>query len=596
MALLGELRKHIWILFILLGLAMLVFLIGDPTTLMSAFKPDSSVFGKVNGEEIRQEEYNSFVTDIQNKQPQLSNAQAQKLAWEQLTARKLLVQKAEKSGLTISDRDFWANAARHPFFSGENSLRDNNGQVDITKMKTAVADLINRGNNNSWLIVEKEIKNQALVQKYFTAIVSSVLVTDTEAEFITNKSYTKHSINYVSFPYEQLKKTEKNINVSDEEILAYAKKRPQQFEKGERRNLDYVLFEASPTAADLTAIKNSITRYTKTHQEEGINGEIETIESFRATEDPISYANAYSDMPSLNDYRPLYSFTGKVKAFIKTAKKGSVSSVLEDEDTFSLVKVVDIKKTDNGYTYKVAHLLKNKTASEETSTSAYKNAHLFIQNNKGLSANDFANNATKKGYKYFNSKDVEKRGFQLLGLQDGQDQVVEWAFKEKTDEGDTFLITTVNNNYIAVYLTKKLDKGIPNAETLRPLVEPELLNMKFALFIKEKTKGKNLESIAQNNKTKVKTASLGLSQPLLDDKYELKVASSLNGMKIGEEPKVIAGESSVFVVTLLKSKAEENKPEADLLKKQIEQQLKRQTSSLLLYSLKNAGEIEDTRP
>ncbi len=121
MAVLGEIRKKTWLIFVVIGVAMLAFVAGDlfgeNSKIKQLFTGDPSVVGTVNGEPIGIAEYQSAYDQTQkmyeNQGQTATPNQIAQQTWNSLVSQKVLKQHAEKLGLKVSDDEFWSYTAQN---------------------------------------------------------------------------------------------------------------------------------------------------------------------------------------------------------------------------------------------------------------------------------------------------------------------------------------------------------------------------------------------------------------------------------------------------------------------------------------------------
>ncbi|TDM00485.1 MAG: hypothetical protein C4K58_04570 [Flavobacteriaceae bacterium] len=603
MALLSKIREKTWLLVASIVVASLAFLIGDPSQIKSWFAPDPNVVGEINGEEISAVQLDQQAASIaaySGVDPSIAQSQA----WDQLVGKKLLTQRAEKNFSGYSDEMFWQAVAYHKAFQGNPEVTDENGMPNPQKAKNFVSKIINDADKGTdpnavklleaWKGIEKEIKESLVINDYFGMVAQGILITQSEADYVKKAMGTTNEIQYIKIPYSSLQKLFPSVKVSDQEIDEFIKKRPKTYKKGARGNVNYVVFDASPSPLDIAKAKSELTKFLSPSKEiNPVTKLEETLEPFSATQDFASYVNAYSDVPYDGNPTPIANFPKNVQAFLNASSKGATSGIIEDEDRFSLVKIIE--KSEAGVV--AASLVKKKVASEQTQNQALKSANEFMAASQGISANDFINNAKKKGYRFYSEKEIEKKSAALPGVIKTRTELVNWIFDPKTEKDQMSLISSSDSQeYIIARMGEKSEAGFPSVESVKAEVTPLILNKKLAQSFGEKYNGKTLEEISAQTKIPAKTTQISPSAPLIETAQENILSGVLVSLKDGKTSTAIQGQSALYV---LKSVGKNTDKIATLDTKQIQEQLSQRVRQNivgdLVESLKNEAKIEDLR-
>jgi peptidyl-prolyl cis-trans isomerase D len=161
-------------------------------------------------------------------------------------------------------------------------------------------------------------------------------------------------------------------------------------------------------------------------------------------------------------------------------EKGETKKVVKTQFGWHYIEILEKKNPQPAY--KVAYLAKEIIPSDETVNAANAAATKLSGMARDLKAFDQyvkQNGITKVDVPAI----VKENDYQLGGLQDAR-PIVKWAFDAK--EGEVSEPFSVANQYIVAVVTKKVDKGLPDAKTARPLVEALVRNKKKADIIKKK--------------------------------------------------------------------------------------------------------------
>ncbi len=240
----------LWILIFSFGV---LWVLAD-TQVFDAVGQGPRSMGQVNGDAISIEEYNqrvSFYTDQFNRQNGgIMTAETrtfyEQQAWDDLVAAKLIEQKMNELGITVTDSELIE------MISGDNPapfIRQQFQQEDGTIDRIALRAAIEAPENSQvWLMIEQQLRDDRRQQKINNFIGSGLRVSslDTKNEYIRNNSYA--DIQYVRFPYSEISDDE--ISVSENEKRQYLRNNPDQFKRNETYRFRFVSWDTTPTEQD----------------------------------------------------------------------------------------------------------------------------------------------------------------------------------------------------------------------------------------------------------------------------------------------------------------------------------------------------------
>ena len=364
MAVLGEIRKKTWLIFVVIGIAMLAFVAGDlfgeNSRIKQLFTGDPSVVGTVNGEPIGIAEYQSAYDATQNMfenqgQPATPNQIAQQ-TWNSLISQKVLKQHAEKLGLRVSDEEFWNYAAQNFGMSSGTEAQQQIAQLEAKASTDQQANEQYRG----WLQTAEQIKLQLLSQKYFGYVMAGTVVTNKEADIQQAYNISNANIQYAFVDYTTLAK-KLNVKVTDEEISAYEAKYPKLFKAEGLVKLSYTYFPAGASAADNTVALANINKYLSTQiNHDEVNNVTDTIQAFGSAKNDSAYVTQNSEKPFIPNYFTKAELEQaqlgpEATAFLKSAAVGQIGGPFKIGNTYQLYKFSKSKEVKDSV--KSSHIL-----------------------------------------------------------------------------------------------------------------------------------------------------------------------------------------------------------------------------------------------
>ncbi|MDN3724839.1 peptidylprolyl isomerase [Aequorivita sp. SDUM287046] len=227
--------------------------------------------------------------------------------------------------------------------------------------------------------------------------------------------------------------------------------------------------------------------------------------------------------------------------FIFNNPTGTVGLV-ETDFGFHIVEVG--KQSGAKPAIQLATVVKNIEASDKTTNEVFSDASKFeVAVNKG----DFTELAKAQNLEV---KPVNKLGnmdSNIPGVGENR-TIVNWAFNEDTEVGDTKRFS-VPNGYVIAQLTRKNPKGLMTVEDASATVTPILRNQKKAKKIMESIKGTSLEEVAASQNVVVQTATgVTMANPMVAATNEPKVVGTAFGTKPGQTTSLIEGKNGVYKV------------------------------------------------
>jgi len=319
-----------WIMLALIALALIAFILQDGLGRKGGGS-SSTTLGVVNGVKIDKEEFDAKLAlysrggqSRENIMPQLWNQEVQTI---------LMQQEYDKLGLTVSSKELadYLYSPQSPL-AKERGFQDDNGQFDVAKAQQWMASLKkSKKDEETRPVMEQLIEptiQQLLATKYQTLVRQSAYVPTWLIEKQKAENAAIASISYVYVPYSSI--TDTTIKASDDEIMAYVKKHPKNFEKDEEtRTFSYVSFDAAASAADSAAALNNV---------------LALKEEFAASTDAKSFlAKAGTERPYSNSYE-IKSKLKSVKAdTIKTLAIGQSYGPYIDGNNYVIAKVIGTK-------------------------------------------------------------------------------------------------------------------------------------------------------------------------------------------------------------------------------------------------------------
>ncbi|MGI6074052.1 MAG: peptidylprolyl isomerase [Fermentimonas sp.] len=352
MATLQKIRNTGPFLVIIVGLALLAFILGD------LFTSGSTLVGKrrdrafvVNGNVVTTQEYADKITEFENFQKMVSgqtsldenvSLQIREAVYQQMVREELLGSQSEKLGLTVTKAE--VNDLVHgesispilqqlPFFLDPQTgafsrdvLVEFLGVLNTPSPSPQEQALVDQY-KSLWLFIENMVKSQRLEEKYVSLLSNAIMVNDVEAQNAFKTSKQNADVAYAMKSYFTV--PDSTVTLTDKEIRDYYNANQDLYKlDAPLVKISYFAKEIAPSEADIAEFK---AQSDKAYEEMQNSKDISTIVA------------DYSDMPFRDVYMSEHAYTPSQLDFIRTASVGDIKEPVMENGAFQLYKLVDKK-------------------------------------------------------------------------------------------------------------------------------------------------------------------------------------------------------------------------------------------------------------
>jgi len=295
MAVLSKIRQRSLLVAVVVGFALLAFIIGALIE-NGGFKSMSKNAGTINGQDISFEDFRIKVDAMQKSQQGISMMQATNGVWEQEVKRVLLEEQLEKVGLHLGDDQLINVIKEDPQFAQNPQFLNAAGQFDKGKFNEFLASMKKQPESwNQWLNYENQIAQYAKEQMYNSMVKSGFYTTQAEGKFNYELENNKVTFDVVAVPYTTI--DDKKVELTDSEIIAYMKKNEKKYKAEASREIEYVVIQDQPSAADQKAVQDKVNALMNASVVyNAATAKNDTVAGFRNTTNAIDFVNANSDI------------------------------------------------------------------------------------------------------------------------------------------------------------------------------------------------------------------------------------------------------------------------------------------------------------
>ncbi|HRE51847.1 MAG TPA: SurA N-terminal domain-containing protein [Flavitalea sp.] len=254
-----------WIITGAIALALIAFIVQDSFHSSNMFSGQPTTMGVVNGKKIEavqfEERYKRAEDQYRQAGYPLNDMMRQSIReslWNEYVDDAIMEDKYQGLGISVSDAEL------SDILYGENPPQDlrqqftdpNTGQYDVNAAYQQIQALRRQKNTpmyesffNQYLPALRKNRQK---EKYLSLLSHTLYVPKWMVEKSNADNTQKASISYVMTPYSTV--SDSAVTVTDQAIAEYVNLHKKEYKQEASRNIEYVAFDASPTAEDSAAI------------------------------------------------------------------------------------------------------------------------------------------------------------------------------------------------------------------------------------------------------------------------------------------------------------------------------------------------------
>ena len=351
MATLQKIRNHGVLLLIIVGAAMLAFILGDFLNSGSSFFNRSREnVGVIAGHDVHYTEYEAAkdqLTEVYKIETGRSDfdeeisAQIRNQVWQMMLMDYSLQAEGKKIGMEITKdelSELCIGEHPHELIAQRRAFYDESGRFNRDNLVRFLASLEQETESPEqaanlkqaktyWMYWENAVRLTYMQEKYTTLLQSLIKANSLDAKFAFNARQESTTAQYVMQPYYAV--ADSLVKVSNADIKKlYAQHKPE-FKQTPNRAIAYIAFEVKPSEADYEAADKLMK---------------ELEQELKTTDDVALVVNTNSDL--MYDGRDYSAATipAEYKDFVfgKGAKAGDVSPLTFENDKYSIARIVEV--------------------------------------------------------------------------------------------------------------------------------------------------------------------------------------------------------------------------------------------------------------
>jgi peptidyl-prolyl cis-trans isomerase D len=570
----------LWILIGSFGLLWVVMDVFDPNALMMG--PRS--LGSVNGETISYEEYNSRVQYYSNAYSQQTGqsmnpelrAAYESQVWEEIVSAKLLEQKMDELGITVTDDELL------DMVYGENPdplirqyFQREDGTIDRFMVQNVLSD---EQYSQEAIAIELQLKQKRRQEKLSNYITSGLQVTqaEIEREFVRRNTFAE--LEYLRFPYSDV--DESTIEVTDSDLRSYYTANKESYTQEKSYRANFVRFSILPTSEDSAIIREELDNL--------------RVDFATADNDSVFLFLQQSSTPYNGVSVDKEELRVEYEAVL-SVEEGEVTEVLDLGTSAAIIKNI----SEDRNTIQFAVMSRIYEALPATLNEMGEKADEFQY---FAEDNDFIEEANRAEISVGSIFATDGNTF-ISGLGNSQ-QVLD--FLSRSEVGDISAPIELSNELVVMQLSEVIEEGYRAFEEVRSQLEAavrtekrkEVLQTQIQQWLSQHNDLVSLSEATDKSIVVVDNVSAN-STVLRGAGREPEVIGYAFSMEVDERSGPVAGESAMYVLQLT-SKTEPNLAATtpvtfENIRQQLEQELNNEYLSVWISQLKAEADIVDNR-
>ncbi|MHB1278419.1 MAG: peptidylprolyl isomerase [Bacteroidia bacterium] len=364
MAVIEKIRQRSGLLILIIGLALLSFLVSDAiSNNMGLFRGQDNTVGVIDGRTISYQEFSEKTDKIsenleQQGQPvnEFTLKMIREQVWNDYFQTLVIDEQYEELGLMVTGDEIFATVTNPVDFP---QIRDaaafknkSTQQFDPALMVNYLKQLDQDETGDmkrQWVEFENNsLKPQIIQKKYNTLLSKAVYKTSLEVKAEMEANMTTADAKIVGFNFNSI--VDDSVTVSDEEMETYLKAHESEYQQEATRRIEYVMFEINPTTEDTAKALQWIT---------------DKKAKFESAKNDTIFIQSNSDKGFDTSFKSRGTYPDDVEPAIFSANEGDIIGPAYTEGKYSIYKVLKFHEDTVPYIRASQILIKPKGGYEK---------------------------------------------------------------------------------------------------------------------------------------------------------------------------------------------------------------------------------------
>lgn len=360
MATLQKIRNKAGLLVIVIGVALLAFIIGDFLNSGQAFfRMSQDKVVVVNGKKVTTQEFSELVNRRTEEMqamfrqqygmslPEGYSARINKEVFDQIVQEMLISDAAASVGIKVSKEELTDMLQGDHIAPQIQQMFSNKAEL-LNFLQVVFSDDLSQYPDNvveqimdyrtKWINLEQDVKKQRLSEKYLGLVLKTMAPNKYDLQASYDNGHKSVAFDYALQPYSSL--SDNDITITNEELTAAYNKGKERYKQDAQRTIKYIAVEIVPSEAD----------YKTT--EEKINALRET---FASTQDMSGFLTFNTDVPYTEAYVAVSSMDDEMKNFVQKSQTGDVYGPFFEDESYKMYRLMG--KHNAPDSVKVRHIM-----------------------------------------------------------------------------------------------------------------------------------------------------------------------------------------------------------------------------------------------
>ena len=389
MATLQKIRSKGTALILILGLALFAFIAEELVRALSSSRnANRQIVGEVYGESVTYQEFNDLVDEYENawklgnggqNLSEVQNIQLRDQVWNEFVRTQTIAHEAKALGLTVTEAEVQSiiNTGSSQILRQTPFINQQTGMFDVNMLNEFLKNYSDIQNNPDypeaqkellaqyhkyWKLVEKQVRNEALSQKYQKLLSSCLISNPASAKAAFEARNNEAQVLLAAVPYTTIK--DSDVEPTEEELKAkykeLSKQYPEMFDmQEEARDIKYILVPVTASDADKTALTAELEEY-----KAALDSSDNLANTVRESRSSINYTGVPVSRKSLPS-----DIAAQVDSMVPGTTVGPTINVAEN--TMNVVKFIAKVQQPDSVEYRVISVPGNDEKAKKSADSIF---------------------------------------------------------------------------------------------------------------------------------------------------------------------------------------------------------------------------------
>lgn len=358
MAILGSMRSKAWLMIAIIGVALLMFLVGD--FFSGKYGSQDVNVGTIAGEDISYKDFDKKKSQVEavfklmygeNSGNEQMSEEIRETVWQSFVRKYAMDTRYSKLGLSVSPEELFdlvQGQNPSPLVSRQ-FTNPQTGQFDRSALLRFLKQIKSEPQSeyaSFWSFIQNEIIEQRLYTKFAGLVSTAMYTTRLEAKRSVEVNGVQVSFDYIAKSLDLIPDADVKVEKSD--IKDFYKKNKERYKQTESRDITFVSLPISASPADVKLASDYVSKL----QEE-----------FMTTEDPKQFVNLNSDASYSDRFVKKGQLPARLDEFAFSGSVGAFLPPYQDEAAFRMAKIIAVANIPDSL--KARHILIDVRAGED---------------------------------------------------------------------------------------------------------------------------------------------------------------------------------------------------------------------------------------